>query len=133
MRSGPEGDASPVDELLRFISPVQFSRRITLTDTEYGGKKIPKGTMVMAGLARPITTRQSGAALRPSSTHSKRLGPARLVWVGDPLLPGCIVGETRGRDRHRLVPAPVPEARIVDAQFNGRINLRGLEKLTVEV
>ena len=39
-----------VDELLRFVSPVQMSRRITTRDIEIQGRTIPSGIMVMAAL-----------------------------------------------------------------------------------
>ena len=50
-RADPELDATAVDEMLRFVSPVQFSRRITLDDIEFQGTTIPKGMFVLAGLA----------------------------------------------------------------------------------
>ena len=51
LRDDPSLDVNAIDELLRFVSPVQFSRRITMQPFEVGGKEIKAGTFVMAGLA----------------------------------------------------------------------------------
>ena len=51
LRDDPSLDATAVDELLRFVSPVQFSRRILLADTDIGGHHIERGNLVMAALA----------------------------------------------------------------------------------
>lgn len=47
----PELDANAVEELARYDSPVQSSRRITLSPPEVGGRVIPAGTFVIANLA----------------------------------------------------------------------------------
>jgi cytochrome P450 len=50
-RRNPEIAASAVEELLRYESPVQHTARIAPDDMELGGKKIPKGSRVVAVLA----------------------------------------------------------------------------------
>jgi len=50
-RLQPEIAASAVEELLRFESPVQHTARIAPADMELGGKKIRKGSRVVAVLA----------------------------------------------------------------------------------
>jgi cytochrome P450 len=50
-RDDPSLDANAVDELLRYDSPVQMSRRITLRDIEIGGREIEAGSFVMTSLA----------------------------------------------------------------------------------
>lgn len=50
-RDDPSLDANAVDELLRYDSPVQMSRRITLRDIEIGGRAIEAGSFVMTSLA----------------------------------------------------------------------------------
>ena len=51
LRTDPSLDANTIEELLRFDSPVQFTRRITAEPVEAGGKTIPAGTVVTLGLA----------------------------------------------------------------------------------
>jgi cytochrome P450 len=46
----PTLDANAVEELLRFDSPVQFSRRIALEPFEVDGHRVEAGQMVMTGL-----------------------------------------------------------------------------------
>ena len=50
-RGDPSLDANAVDELLRYDSPVQLSRRITLRDIEIDGKVIEPGSMILTSLA----------------------------------------------------------------------------------
>jgi cytochrome P450 len=47
----PDLDGNAVEELLRYDSPVQQSRRITLSPYQVGDKEIPAGAFVLAGLA----------------------------------------------------------------------------------
>ncbi|MGK4906209.1 cytochrome P450 [Streptomyces albus] len=51
LRARPDLDANAADELLRYDTSVQYSRRITLTPHEAAGKVIPAGATVLAGLA----------------------------------------------------------------------------------
>jgi pimeloyl-[acyl-carrier protein] synthase len=51
LRSHPEIMTSAVEEMLRFESPVQHTARIAPDDMRLGGKTIPKGSRVVAGLA----------------------------------------------------------------------------------
>ena len=51
LRTDPSLDANAIEELLRFDSPVQFTRRITAEPVEVGGTTIPTGTVVTLGLA----------------------------------------------------------------------------------
>src|SRR3954468_15496163 len=47
LRSDPALESTTVEELLRYDSPVQMTRRITLKDVEVGGKTIPEGVFVV--------------------------------------------------------------------------------------
>jgi cytochrome P450 len=43
--------ANAVDELIRYITPTQYTKRVALEDIEIGGQRIKKGEMIMAALA----------------------------------------------------------------------------------
>ena len=132
-RADPELDATAVDEMLRFVSPVQFSRRITLDDIEFQGTTIPKGMFVLAGLA--------------SSNHDpKKWGPTaeeldvRRDGAGQHLSFGSGAHYCLGASLAKLEAAIAigtflrrfPDAAVSgDVEWNGRINLRGLEYLPV--
>ncbi|WP_194918603.1 cytochrome P450, partial [Catenulispora rubra] len=51
LREAPELAVNAVEEMLRYDSPVQQSRRIILEPYEVRGRLIPKGAFVIAGLA----------------------------------------------------------------------------------
>jgi hypothetical protein len=51
LREHPEIIASAIEELLRFESPVQHTARIAPADVQLSGKRIQKGSRVVAGLA----------------------------------------------------------------------------------
>ncbi len=132
-RGDPELDATAVDEMLRFVSPVQFSRRITLDDIDFQGTTIPKGMFVLAGLA--------------SSNHDpKKWGPTaeeldvRRDGAGQHLSFGSGAHYCLGASLAKLEAAIAigtflrrfPDAAVSgDVEWNGRINLRGLEYLPV--
>jgi cytochrome P450 len=51
LRNDPDVDANAVEELLRFDSPAQFTRRVTHGAMEIGGVRIPEGSLLILGLA----------------------------------------------------------------------------------
>ena len=132
-RGDPELDATAVDEMLRFVSPVQFSRRITLDDIDFQGTTIPKGMFVLAGLA--------------SSNHDpKKWGPTaeeldvRRDGAGQHLSFGSGAHYCLGASLAKLEASIAigtflrrfPDAAVSgDVEWNGRINLSGLEYLPV--
>ncbi len=99
LSTDPSVDTTFVDELLRYDSPVQMSRRITVAPYEIGGKTIEAGSIVMTCLgsanrdpakwgadgrrARPpaaptrATTCRSAAASTPASARTSPGSRAR--------------------------------------------------------
>ena len=51
LRTDPSLDANAVEELFRFDSPVQMTRRIAIEDIEVSGKTIPAGSVALLCLA----------------------------------------------------------------------------------
>jgi cytochrome P450 len=133
LRDDPMLDAPAIDELLRFVSPVQFSRRVTLDDVEFRDRTIPKGTFVLAGLASAnhdpakwgptaddldLSREGAGQHLSFGSGAHYCLG-ASLARLEAQVAIGSFI---RRFSRVRVSAEPV---------WNGRINLRGLERLEV--
>jgi cytochrome P450 len=135
LRSDPQFDASAVEELLRYDSPVQFSRRITLEDLDVGGTAIPAGSFVLTCLgsanhdpARWGPTADGLDITRPDAGQHMSFGNgihhclgSSLARVEAQVAIGSIV-----RRFPLLELAGEPER-------NGRVVLRGLEYLPVSV
>ena len=135
LRNDPSLDVNAIDELLRFVSPVQFSRRITMDDIEIGGHSIEKGSIVMTGLASAnhdpakwgddaerIDVRRAGTSQHVS------FGSGSHYCLGSSLA-RLEAQVAIGRFLRRF-----PDATIVgEAEWNGRINLRGIERLELSV
>jgi cytochrome P450 len=134
LRDDPSLDANAVEELLRYDSPVQMSRRITLGATEIAGKPIDKGALVMTCLgaanhdpahfganADELDVRRANAIDHVSfggGFHSC-LG-AHLARLEGQVAIGTMVRRFADLD----LVSPTPE-------WNGRIVLRGLARLPV--
>lgn len=123
-----------VDELLRFVSPVQMSRRVTLQDCTMGGRTIPSGTMVMAALA---SANRDEAKWGPTADQLDltREGAGQHLSFGSGIhyCLGASLAKLEGQVAIGSFIKRFPNATIVDAGFNGRINLRGLDRLVVDV
>jgi cytochrome P450 len=135
LRDDPSLDANAVDELLRFDSPVQMSRRITRRDVDVGGKRIEEGTFVVLSLASAnrdegrfgpdaatlrIDRPEAGQHLSFGGGHHYCLGAA-LARLEAQVAIGRLV---RRFPDLQLVSEPV---------WNGRLNLRGLDRLEIRV
>jgi cytochrome P450 len=135
LRDDPSLDAGAIDELLRFVSPVQFSRRITLQPIEIDGHVIEAGTFVMAGLASanhdPAKWGADADELdvrRPGASQHMSFGSGSHYCLGASLAKleaqAAIGGFLRRFPNASVAGEPV---------WNGRINLRGLERLDIDV
>jgi cytochrome P450 len=135
LRTSPGIDENAVEELLRFDSPVQFSRRITTEDYETAAGVIPRGRLVMVSLGssnRDEAVFGPDAARvrldRPNAKQHMSFGGGIHHCLGSSLarLEGraAIGGLFRRFPKLALAGEPV---------HNGRINLRGLARLPVSV
>ncbi len=133
LRADPSRDANAVEELLRYDSPVQMSRRITLVEVEIDGKLIEPGSFVGLGLASanrdPVHWGESADELdlaRQGAGQHVSFGGGPHYCLGAALarLEGqlAIGGLIRRFANLELVGEP---------QWNGRLNLRGLAGLPV--
>jgi cytochrome P450 len=135
LRSDPGLDANAVEELLRYDSPVQMTRRITLQDVDVDGHTIPAGSFVVLVLA---------SANRDPDHWGPDAGVPRLhregahghvsFGGGAHYCLGAALARLEGQialgSLVRRFPALEPAA---DPVWNGRINLRGLERLPLKL
>jgi cytochrome P450 len=133
LRSDRELDGGAVEELLRYDSPVQFSRRITLEKLDVDGTTIPAGSFVLTCLGSAnhdrdrwgpfadeldLKRRDAGQHMSFGNGIHHCLGSS-LARVEAQVAIGALV-----RRFPRLELAGPPER-------NGRVVLRGLEALPV--
>lgn len=124
-----------IDELLRFVSPVQLSRRITLAETRFGDKTIPSGSMVLAGLS---AANRDPAKWGPTANDLDLLregaGQHMSFGSGSHYCLGSSLAKLEAQVAICSFVRRFPDARVDgDVVWNGRINLRGLEHLPVAV
>ncbi len=135
LRDDPSLTANAVEELLRYDSPVQMSRRITLRDVDVDGTVIGSGTFVALSLAASnrdpahwgptadvVDIARSNAAEHNSFGGGAHycLGAA-LARLEAQVAIGSLVRRFPGL---ALAGEPV---------WNGRINLRGLDRLPLSL
>ncbi|HEY2639936.1 MAG TPA: cytochrome P450 [Streptosporangiaceae bacterium] len=135
LRDDPALAANAVEELLRYDSPVQASRRITLEPVTIHSTVIPAGSFVMASL---------GSANRDESFWGADADEVRLTRdnVRQHLSFGAGPHHCLGASLARL-EASIAVAQLTarfprlaldgDPTWNGRINLRGPAQLPVSV
>ncbi|MFM7224843.1 MAG: cytochrome P450 [Actinomycetota bacterium] len=132
LRDDPSLDATFVDELLRYDSPVQMSRRITLAPYEIDDRTFTPGTVLMTALgaanrdpAKWGPTADDLDLRRPDARDHLSFGGGFHSCLGAHLarLEGSIAISTLVRR--------FPEVELAtDApEWNGRIVLRGLNRL----
>jgi cytochrome P450 len=134
-RGDPALDVNAVDELLRYDSPVQMSRRITLKDIEIGGQAIESGSFILTSLASANRDAEHWGA------DADRLDLTR-EGAGQHLGFGSGVHYCLGASLARL-EAQVAVGTLIrrfpdldlagDPVHNGRITLRGLDSLPLSI
>jgi cytochrome P450 len=135
LRADPALVGNAVEEMLRYDSPVQASRRITLEPVTVGGTTIPAGAFVMASLGSANRDERFWGAdadeLRIDRANARQhvsfgAGPHHCLGASLARLEACIAFEHLvGR-----FPGLALDGEVV---WNGRINLRGPAHLPVSV
>jgi len=134
LRREPVLAQNAVEELLRFDSPVQFSRRITLADFDVAGTTIPARTMVLTCLG---AANRDPAKWGPTaeSLDLGREGAAQHVSFGSGVhhCLGAALARLEGQEAIPALARRFPRLALVDgaAERNTRIVLRGFERLPV--
>jgi cytochrome P450 len=133
-RDDPSLDTNAVDELLRYDAPVQFSRRVTTAELEFGGQTIEAGVFVLTCLASanrdPAKWGDDGQTLdlaRPGAAQHLAFGSGIHHCLGASLarLEGRVAMGTLIRRFPNLEMTTDAPA------WNGRLVLRGLDTLPV--
>jgi cytochrome P450 len=127
-------DANAVDELLRYDAPVQFSRRVTTAELEFGGQTIEAGVFVLTGLAAanrdPAKWGDDAQALDVTRTNA-----AQHLSFGSGIhhCLGAALARLEGRAALGTLIRRFPALELAtDAPaWNGRLVLRGLDSLPV--
>jgi cytochrome P450 len=135
LRGRPDLVPNAVEELLRYDSPVQMSRRITLAPYDVAGHTIPTGTFVIASL---------GSANRDPGFWGPDADVLRLdrdtarshvsFGAGVHHCLGASLARLEGRLAIGRLVERFPDLSLAgDVAWNGRINLRGPETLPLSV
>ena len=139
LRDDPSLDVNAIDELLRFVSPVQFSRRITLTDVMVGegdrAAEVEKGTFVMAGLASANhDPNKWGPTAEELDVRREGAGQHVSFGSGSHYCLGASLAKLEAQVAIGRFIRRFPHAEVAgEPVWNGRINLRGLEHLPVSL
>ncbi|MCL2541414.1 MAG: cytochrome P450 [Nocardioidaceae bacterium] len=135
LRSTPDLADNAVEELLRYDSPVQFSRRITLEPYDVAGQTIPAGSFVMASLASANRDEEHWGPDadrlrldRPDARSHLSFGSGVHHCLG------AALARLEGRIVFQRLVARFPDLALAgDIEWNGRINLRGPVGLPVSM
>ena len=124
-----------IDELLRWVSPVQISRRIATADLTIDGRHIPSGAFVLTSLASanrdPAFWGATADALDLTRTNA-----GQHVSFGSGVH-YCLGASLAKLEAEVAIGSFVKRFGAVsvvgEPEWNGRINLRGLESLIVDL
>jgi cytochrome P450 len=130
----PALDANAIDELLRYDSPVQVSRRIAMTEIEVAGETIAAGELVLTLLG---SSNRDEAKWGPTAADLDlgREGASGHLSFGSGIH-HCLGSALARLEGAEAVPAlvrrfPGMELATDTPPWNGRIVLRGLDALRV--
>ncbi|MBV9445277.1 MAG: cytochrome P450 [Streptosporangiaceae bacterium] len=145
LRENPGLSGNAVEELLRYVSPVQLSRRITIEPLTVRGREIPSGTFVVAVLA---SANRDDRYWGPDADQLKLTRENARQHVSFGGGPHHCLGASLARLEARLAierlvqrfPALALDGAVTGGpgqssavQWNGRINLRGPARLPVKI
>jgi cytochrome P450 len=135
LRARPDLAANAVEELLRYDSPVQQSRRITLAPHTIGDREIPAGTFVIAGLASANRDeRHFGPDANELRIDREEARTHVSFGAGPHHCLGAALARLEGRLALGRLVTRFPNLSLNgDVEWNGRLNLRGAAKLPVAI
>jgi cytochrome P450 len=132
----PALDAPAVEELLRYDSPVQLSRRIAMTEIDVGGETVDAGEMILTLLG---SANHDEAKWGPTADDLDlgREGASTHLSFGSGIH-HCLGAALARLEGAEAIPALVRRFPSMDLAtdrpaWNGRVVLRGLDALPVSV
>jgi cytochrome P450 len=133
LRSDPALAGNAVEELLRYDSPVQASRRITLEPVTVGGVTIPAGAFVMASLGSANRDERFwGPEAAKLNLRRENARQHVLFGAGPHHCLGVLLAQLEAYIAFERLTARFPGLALDgDVVWNGRINLRGPAHLPV--
>lgn len=124
-----------IDELLRWVSPVQISRRIATADLTIDGRHIPSGAFVLTSLASANRDPEFWGATA-DALDLTRTNAGQHVSFGSGVH-YCLGASLAKLEAEVAIGSFVKRFGAVsvvgEPEWNGRINLRGLESLIVDL
>ncbi len=135
LRADPSLDGNAIDELLRYDSPVQMSRRVTVGDVEVAGHTIPAQRFVALSLA---SANRDAGRFGPTADEvdlSREDAHAHVAFGGGAHhCLGAALARLEGQVAIGRLFRRFPSLALAgEPEWNGRINLRGLERLPLSV
>lgn len=124
-----------IDELLRWVSPVQITRRVATADIELRGKQIPKGAFVLASLASSNRDPEFwGPTAGTLDLTRDNAGQHVSFGSGIHYCLGASLAKLEAQVAIESFVTRFGQVEIVgEPKWNGRINLRGLDELIVRI
>ena len=135
LRDDPTVEATAIDELLRFDSPVQMSRRIAVEPIEIDGNRIEPGSFVLTSLG---SANRDAEVFGPTSEDLdlRRHDAARHLSFGSGIhhCLGASLARLEGLVAITSLIRRFPELEASsDPEWNGRFVLRGMESLELRL
>jgi cytochrome P450 len=134
LRQEPDLIGNAIDELLRYDSPVQFSRRITLEPIEIDGHHIEKGSFVFTMLGAANHDPAHFGPVADELDLRRRDAPHHLSFGGGiHHCLGAVLARMEARIAIGTLVRRFPHIDLATATpaWNGRLVLRGLDTLPV--
>jgi len=135
LRDDPTVEATAIDELLRYDSPVQISRRITLEPVQIGGRDVAAGTFVLTSLG---SANRDPAVFGPTADQLdlRRADAARHLAFGSGThhCLGASLARMEGTIAITRLIRRFPQLQAISAPaWNGRLVLRGMDSLRLSL
>ena len=135
LRDDATVEATAIDELLRYDSPVQISRRITLEPIQVGGHDVAAGTFVLTSLG---SANRDPAVFGPTADQLdlRRADAARHLAFGSGThhCLGASLARMEGTIAITRLIRRFPELQAMSAPaWNGRLVLRGMDSLQLSL
>lgn len=134
LRSQPDLIGNAVEELLRYDSPVQFTRRITLQPMEIGGLTMAKGSFLFAILGAANHDPEHFGPTAEDLDLTRRDAPHNVSFGGGiHHCLGAVLARAEARVAIGTLVQRFPDLALVDdtPAWNRRMVLRGLDALPV--